>query len=98
MRNHSLIMAGRTIAAAAGRGESSWLDAGAIFVVGVVVIVAFVALLGRRRGRAWGVAWGMRPGRLGGVQKAAAADVAAMQEEDETYFRPDGPGHHGDDL
>jgi cytosine/uracil/thiamine/allantoin permease len=86
-------------AGAAGRGGFSWLDAAAVFVIGVVIIVAAAAVAGRRRGRHWGVAWGLRTRwRRGGVQAAAAEDVAAMQEEDETFFRPDGPGHKGDDL
>ena len=87
------------VAGTASRRGFTWSDAAAVFVTGVVVIVAAAAVMGRRRGRHWGVAWGLRSRwRRGGVRAAAAADVAAMQEEDETFFRPDGPGHKGDDL
>jgi cytosine/uracil/thiamine/allantoin permease len=86
-------------AGAAGHGGLTWSDAAAVFVIGVVIIVGTAAVAGRLGGRHWGVAWGLRTRwRRGGVQAAAAADVAAMQEEDETFFRPDGPGHEEDDL
>jgi hypothetical protein len=32
------------------------------------------------------------------IKRAAAADVAEMEKEDRTYFRPDGPGDQEDDL
>lgn len=32
------------------------------------------------------------------IQRAAAEDVAAMEEEDRKYFRQDGPGYREDDL
>jgi hypothetical protein len=32
------------------------------------------------------------------IKRAAAADVAAMEEEDRKYFRQDGPGDREDDL
>lgn len=42
------------------------------------------------------------PGRddpkLDRIKRAAAEDVAAMEEEDREYFRQDGPGHREDDL
>lgn len=44
----------------------------------------------------------LRPGRpdpkLERIKRAAAADVAAMEEEDRKYFRQDGPGSQEDDL
>ncbi len=44
----------------------------------------------------------LRPGRrdpdLEQIKRAAAADVAAMEQEDRTYFRQDGPGDREDDL
>jgi hypothetical protein len=44
----------------------------------------------------------LRPGRddpkLDEIKRAAAADVAAMEEEDRRYFRRDGPGNEQDDL
>jgi cytosine/uracil/thiamine/allantoin permease len=83
----------------AGQQAFSWTDAAAVFVIGVVIIVGAAALLGRHGGRRFGVAWGLRSRwRRGGVRAAAAADVAAMQEEDEMFFRPDSPGHEEDDL
>jgi hypothetical protein len=83
----------------AGPPDFSWTDAAAVFVIGVVIIIGAAALLGRHGGRRWGVAWGLRGRwRRGGVQAAAAADVAAMQEEDELFFQPDGPGHEEDEL
>jgi hypothetical protein len=43
-----------------------------------------------------------RPGRpdprLETIQRAAAEDVAAMEEEDREYFDQDGPGGREDDL
>lgn len=36
--------------------------------------------------------------KLERIKRAAAADVAAMEEEDREYFRQDGPGHIEDDL
>ena len=73
-------------------------DALAIFVIGVVIIVATVAIMATRRGRPWGVAWGLGPPRRNDIQAAAAADVAVMQEESELFFREDAPGHQEDDL
>jgi hypothetical protein len=32
------------------------------------------------------------------IKRAAAEDVAAMEEEDRRYFRKDAPGHIEDDL
>jgi hypothetical protein len=44
----------------------------------------------------------LKPGRddprLDRIKRAAAEDVAAMEEEDRTYFRRDAPGHREDDL
>lgn len=44
----------------------------------------------------------LRPGRrdpkLEKLKRAAAADVAAMEDEDRRYFRAQGPGHREDDL
>jgi len=44
----------------------------------------------------------LRPGRrdpkLEEIKRAAAADVAAMEEEARRYFRADGPGDREDDL
>lgn len=36
--------------------------------------------------------------KLRKIKRAAAADVADMEEEDRKYFRQDGPGHREDDL
>ena len=36
--------------------------------------------------------------KLDEIKRAAAADVAEMEEEDRRYFRRDGPGHREDDL
>ena len=36
--------------------------------------------------------------KLDKIKRAAAADVAKMEEEDRKYFRRDGPGHQEDDL
>jgi hypothetical protein len=33
--------------------------------------------------------------KLEEVEQAAAADVAALEGEDHTYFDPDSPGHQG---
>jgi hypothetical protein len=86
-------------AVAGGPAGFSWIAAGAVFAAGVVIIVVAAAAVGRRRGRTWGVAWGMRSRRRrGGVERAAAEDVAAMRAEDARYFRSDGPGHQQDDL
>jgi hypothetical protein len=36
--------------------------------------------------------------KLDKIKRAAAADVAKMEEEDRKYFRRDGPGHRENDL
>ncbi len=36
--------------------------------------------------------------RLDEIERAAAADVEAMEKEKRTYFRPDAPGDIEDDL
>ena len=36
--------------------------------------------------------------KLEEIKRAAAEDVAAMEEEDRKYFRQDGPGNIEDDL
>jgi hypothetical protein len=36
--------------------------------------------------------------KLDEIKRAAAADVADMEEENRTYFRQDGPGRREDDL
>jgi hypothetical protein len=98
LRPHFLSLAAWA-AAAAGNPAISWSGAAVLFAIGVVLIMVTVVLVSRGRGRPWGVAWGMRSRwRRGGVRAAADADVAAMQKEDETFFRADGPGHEEDDL
>ncbi len=46
--------------------------------------------------------WVMPPGRhnakLDEIKRAAAADVAEIEEEDRKYFRQDGPGNQQDEL
>jgi cytosine/uracil/thiamine/allantoin permease len=92
-------MAAWAAAGTVGQRGFSWTDAAAVFVIGVVIIIGAATLLGRHGGRRWGVAWGLRSRwRRGGVRAAAAADVASMQEEDEMFFQPDGPGHQEDEL
>ena len=60
----------------------------AIIVVGIAIMVITVRLSGSAR----------RPSRRQArIRRAAAADVAAVQEEDQS-FRRDGPGDQQDDL
>lgn len=60
----------------------------AIIVAGIAIMVITVRVSGSER----------RPSRRQAeIQRAAAADVAAVQEEDRS-FRPDGPGDQLDDL
>jgi hypothetical protein len=50
----------------------------------------------------WLRRWVIRSGRpdpkLDEIKRAAAEDVALMEEEDRRYFRQDGPGNIEDDL
>jgi hypothetical protein len=46
----------------------------------------------------WLLPTGRRSEKLDEIKRAAAADVAAMEEEDRRYFRQDGPGKIEDDL
>jgi hypothetical protein len=49
--------------------------------------------------RRWVIRTGRKPNpKLEEIKRAAAADVAAMEEEDRKYFRQDGPGKIEDDL
>ena len=60
----------------------------AIIVVGIAIMVITVRLSGSAR----------RPSRRQAkIRRTAAADVAAVQEEDKP-FRRDGPGEQQDDL
>jgi hypothetical protein len=46
----------------------------------------------------WLLPAGRHSQKLDEIKRAAAADVAAMEEEDREYFRQDGPGKIEDDL
>jgi len=48
--------------------------------------------------RRWVVPKGRPDPKLADIKRAAAADVAAMEEEDRKYFRQDGPGKDEDLL
>jgi hypothetical protein len=48
--------------------------------------------------RRWVIPTGRPDPKLDEIKKAAAADVAAMEEEDRRYFRQDGPGKDPDLL
>lgn len=48
--------------------------------------------------RRWVVPGGRRDPDLDETKRAAAADVAEMEEEDSKYFKQDGPGSVEDDL
>ena len=58
-----------------------------VVVLGIAVMVITIRLSGRPT----------ESRRLEEIQRDAAADVAAMREEDEP-FRTDGPGQQKDDL
>jgi hypothetical protein len=84
-----------------------------LHVVGVILMLAGVVGLllprvaargPRDRLRRWvrpgsdpGLSWGRRTRREDEIQRAAAADVAEV-EDDDAFFDPDGPGHQKDDL
>ena len=105
-----LIAAGAILLFAVSGGSPHWLN---VHVVGVVLIVAGILGLlipqapgrvPRDRLRRWvrpgqnpGPSWGRRSPREANIQRAAAADVAEMEEDDEA-FRPEGPGRQNDDL
>jgi hypothetical protein len=61
-----------------------------IVILGILVMVITV----RRSGRTGGQ-WSRHQRQ---IEENASREVAAMQEEDEEYFRPDGPAQHEDDL
>jgi hypothetical protein len=106
----SLIAAGAILLFAVTGGSPRWLN---LHVVGVILIVVGILglLIPRASGRGprdrlrrWvrpgqnpGLSWGRRSTRETDIQRAAAADVAAVEEDDEA-FRPDGPGRQNDDL
>ena len=48
--------------------------------------------------RRWVMPTGRHSRRLDDIKRAAAADVAEMEEEDRKYFRQDGPGKDQDLL
>jgi hypothetical protein len=48
--------------------------------------------------RRWVMPAGRPDPKLDEIKRAAAADVAAMEEEDRKYFRQDGPGKDQDLL
>ncbi len=61
-----------------------------IVVVGIAVMVITVRLSGRTGGQ-----W---PQSQAKIERDSAAEVAAMQEESDEFFNPDGPGRREDDL
>jgi len=91
-------------------GSPHWLN---VHVVGVILIlVGLFGLLmprmaasgPRDRLRRWvrpgldpGLSWGRHTAREEEIQRAAAADVAEVEEDDE-FIRPDGPGRRDEDL
>ena len=105
-----VIAAGAILLFAVTGGSPHWLN---VHVVGGILIVAGILGLlipqasGRVPGdrlRRWvrpgqnpGPSWGRRSSREADIQRAAAADVAEVEEDNEA-FRPDGPGRQNDDL
>ena len=87
------LLAGLPAATASAPSGLSVTGAIVLFVLGVVIIVVVAVLLGRRPVRTTL----RRSRRQEKIQRAAAADVAAVQE-DNKFFRPDGPGKAEDDL
>jgi flagellar basal body-associated protein FliL len=61
-----------------------------IVVLGIAVMVITVRLSGRTGGQ-----W---PQTQAKIERDSAAEVAAMQEESDEFFRPEGPGRREDDL
>jgi hypothetical protein len=71
--------------------RADYLIGGAVVLAIIVLGIAVMVIVVRRSGS-------RRPSRRQAeIQRAAAADVAAIQE-DEKSFRPDGPGDQHDDL
>ena len=105
-----LITVGAILRFAVAGGSPHGLN---VHVVGIILILAGVlgmliprmaARVPRSRLRRWvqpgqnpGPSWGRRSARQDHVQRDAAADVAEM-EEDDKFFRQDGPGPSKDDL
>jgi hypothetical protein len=104
-----LIAAGAILLFAVTGGSPHWLN---LHIVGIVLIVAGIlglvipqasSRVPRDRLRRWvrpgqnpGPSWGRRTQRETRIQRAAAADVAELEEDDEAS-RPDGPGRQSGD-
>jgi hypothetical protein len=65
----------------------------AVFITIAVIALIVVTVFGVRSRRAGG----LRSAHSEEIKRAAAADVAAIEEDDE-FFRPDAPGRQEDDL
>jgi hypothetical protein len=95
--HHVSLTTAWTAASAASPGST--LPEAIIFVaIAVVAVLVILVMLGRASQRlALPSRLGRRSARDEGIKRAAAADVAAM-EEDAKFISPDAPGVQEDDL